>query len=70
MALNPRATLEQTRCDRLEEAYRRARFAFNHPLTPFETELSQDVLYLLREVKRLEKLLPATLPFENGEQQQ
>jgi hypothetical protein len=50
---------------RLAEAKRRARYVSSYARTPFEQELGNDVLFLLREIKRLEEMIQAeSLPFD------
>jgi hypothetical protein len=59
------ADLHVAREVRLAEAKRRARYVASYARTPFEQELGDDVLYLLREIKRLEAQLQAeSLPFD------
>lgn len=59
------AKLHGDRLERLEEAQRRAAWTSRYPHTKFEELLSADVLFLLRDIKRLERLAPAALPFED-----
>jgi hypothetical protein len=60
---SPPVPFAEARITRLAEAKRRARYVSSFPRTVFEGELAADVLYLLRELTRLERAGPA-LPFE------